>query len=227
MSKIEVKFNKSLHLKSAKQLSKNLLSLMAKHGISESDLSRALELPYNTIHRLVSGSTSDPRVSTLQMIADYFSVSLDALLGNLEPSSDRNKQLSPRSVPILDWEVISKVESLNKFDFTSWSRWQPIALNSSTELGKYTFALESRRSMQPRFPVGTLFVIDPDAKPIDGDLVLIRMKDTKECTLKDLFIDAPYWQLQPIIGNSPSITFSEKDHQIIGIVALTMLFTRK
>lgn len=62
-------------------LSNNLSSLLKKHNISESDLARTLNLPYNTIHRLVTGHTIDPRISTLKAIAGYFKVKLDALLG--------------------------------------------------------------------------------------------------------------------------------------------------
>ncbi|MFA6301665.1 MAG: helix-turn-helix transcriptional regulator [Legionella sp.] len=60
-------------------LSQNLSRLMKENNVSESELSRALGLPYNTIHRLISGDTTDPRISTLKSIAAYFNVSLDAL----------------------------------------------------------------------------------------------------------------------------------------------------
>lgn len=61
-------------------LSHSLSLLMKEHNISESELARALGLPYNTIHRLVSGHTTDPRLSTLKSIAAYFNVSLDFLV---------------------------------------------------------------------------------------------------------------------------------------------------
>lgn len=77
-----------------KNLSNNLSSLMKENNISESDLARALNVPYNTIHRLITGHTTDPRVSTLKSIAAYFNVSLDCLFNPdyLSSVRDRNSK---------------------------------------------------------------------------------------------------------------------------------------
>jgi transcriptional regulator with XRE-family HTH domain len=57
-----------------------------------------------TIRRLLSGETTDPRISTLKLIADYFGVSIDSLIekGNLAASSNFGKA-RPLFVPKLNW----------------------------------------------------------------------------------------------------------------------------
>ncbi|MBA2650241.1 MAG: helix-turn-helix transcriptional regulator [Legionella sp.] len=50
----------------------NLYNLPKIHQLSESELANHLQVPYNTIHRLISGITFDPRISTLRQIANYF-----------------------------------------------------------------------------------------------------------------------------------------------------------
>ena len=55
------------------QLLKNLYMFMQRHSVTEAQLARATEIPQPTIHKILSGKTTDPRISTLQSIANYFS----------------------------------------------------------------------------------------------------------------------------------------------------------
>ena len=60
----------------------NLQRLMLKHEVkSGSDLARQLDIPPPTINRIVGGQVNDPRCSTLILLADYFNVTIDQLLG--------------------------------------------------------------------------------------------------------------------------------------------------
>lgn len=212
----------------ADNLPKNISILMEKNGISESDLARALNIPYNTIRRLASGFTTDPRMSTLKLIANYFNIGLDALTGEGDPTSYAlAANQSPRSVPILGWSDISDSTFMHNINLSSWASWQPIALASTEDLSEQAYALTSRRSMGPRFPLGTVFIIDPDKSPIDGDLVLVKIKESHAVSLRDLIIDPPNWQLLPIIEHSPALLYDESKHKIIGIIVLTMLRTRR
>ena len=214
------KFNESL--------SNNLSLLMQENKVSESDLARALELPYNTIHRLVSGHTTDPRISTLKLIAAYFNVSLDTLLNPIELSTKILKtNNNPKAVPILSWEQISNNESLNSIDYQNQVNWLPIPLVSIDHLSLNAYALESRPSMYPRFPIGTFFIIDPECKPMDGDLILVKIKNDNAVSLRELMIDPPTMKLLSITQSSDALTFVENDHEIIGIVVLSMHHLRR
>jgi len=79
--------------------------------------------------------------------------------------------------------------------------------------------------MQPRFPFGTTFIIKMD-NPIDGDLVLVRFKKDNSISLRELVIDSPNWQLNPIISGSKNILFNHLDHIIIGVVILMLIQNR-
>src|SRR5687768_7820890 len=96
---------KSESKKSKDFLAENLLKLLTFHQINESELAKNLKLPYNTIHRLLTGTTSDPRVSTLQQIADYFHVTLDYLL-NKNASEHYIEQQMNLNIPILNWDSL-------------------------------------------------------------------------------------------------------------------------
>ena len=56
------------------RLADNLQSLMKTRNISENDISKTLDIPVMTVRRIVSGETTDPRISTLKLFADYFNI---------------------------------------------------------------------------------------------------------------------------------------------------------
>lgn len=201
-------------------LSKNLFRLLDSHQVSEYDLAKNLNIPYNTINRIINGTTTDPRLSTLQQIADYFGVSLDFLVG----SNEASKKIS---IPLMSWDFVSKPNFLTAFDKITWEKWVPVGnLLENIDLTELIFALESTKSMHTKFPVGTLFVLQTHLLPIDGDLVLIKFKTDNSISLRELAIDSPNWLLNPIVSGSQALTFNHMEHEIIAIVILTLTHTR-
>ena len=208
-------------------LSKNLTLLMEKNQVTESKLAKDLGLPYNTVRRLISGFTTDPRMSTLLLIAKYFNISFDSLIGNIKSKVETSSHNGPISVPLFSWDDVANRIFFDKVDLKNWGAWQPVALTSSNNLSNKAYALESRPSMHPRFPIGSIFIIDPKEKPIDGDIILVRFKNDDSVSLRDLMIDSPYWQLLSISQNTPTINYYPTEHEIIGVVMFTIFQTRK
>jgi transcriptional regulator with XRE-family HTH domain len=214
--------------KKTELLAENLSALIKQKNLNASKVAQDLQLPVMTIRRLMLGQTTDPRLSTLKMLADYFNVSIDALTGEVsyqELGSWKNTR--PNFVPILPWETIEKIDSIKELDLSAWKEWQPISVSGKDGIGKNAFALESRPSMHPRFPQNTIFVIDPDYMPKDGDIVLVKIKKGNELTLRELIIDPPQWRLQSVISDANVIVYSEIDLQIVGVNVLTILYNRK
>ncbi|MBA2650365.1 MAG: helix-turn-helix domain-containing protein [Legionella sp.] len=202
-------------------LVENLAKLLDSHQITEYDLAKNLNIPYNTINRIMTGLTTDPRLSTLEQIANYFGVKLDFLLHSPKQSSQE------MDIPVLNWDLVSKPAFLQDIDHNKWNKWIAVAhlLEDTTSLDKI-FAIESTKSMDPRFPIGTTFIIQTNESPIDGDLILVRFKTDNSVSLRELVVDSPNWQLNPIIPGSQTILFNHMDHIIIGIVTLTLRQTR-
>jgi transcriptional regulator with XRE-family HTH domain len=210
------------------KLAKNLRALLSELKVSENDIAQSLNIPVMTVRRLVSGETTDPRISTLKLFADYFNISVDSLI---EDHSNKSINITgkntPQFVPILDWNTAAKITSVQELDLKSWKDWYPVILGDESSLSENAFALTSKPSMQPRFPLGTLLIIDSIETPIDGDLVLIQMKKDNELSLRELIIDPPKWQLQPVTPGSEILFYDKKQHRIAGIVILIMLHSRK
>lgn len=209
-------------------IAQNLSSLLKKNNLNANQLAQILNIPMMTIRRLLSGETTDPRISTLKLIANHFNVSIDSIITEHEQRATiGSMQSKPHFVPILSWDVAERIESLNDIDLNTWENWQSIAIGIQEKISKNAFALESRPSMYPRFPQGTVFIIDPDESATDGDIVLVKIKKRNELTLRNLVIDAPEWQLHPVIAGSSIINFSHSDHKLIGVNLLMMLYNRR
>ncbi|RXV64176.1 XRE family transcriptional regulator [Burkholderia stabilis] len=55
--------------------------LQAEAGVNDAELSRAIDLDRGTLSRLLSGETTDPRLSTISAIARFFAVPMSTLFG--------------------------------------------------------------------------------------------------------------------------------------------------
>ena len=213
---------------SQKSIADNLSGLLEKNNLNSNQLANLLGIPMMTVRRLLSGETEDPRISTLKIISDYFGVSVDVLVGNdsqnlLMPS----KKVASYLVPKISWDSLSTSKSIKEIDFKTLSEWQSISLNEQDTISKSTFALESKPSMYPRFPNGSIFIIDPEVIPADGDIVLVKIKLNNNVTLRELVIDPPVWQLLALTTNSKPIDFHENEHEIVGVNVLTLLYSNK
>jgi len=61
-------------------ISKNIKKYRGKKGISQDKLSKLAGVTYNTIIKIESGTTTNPRVETLDAIAHALGVTVDNLL---------------------------------------------------------------------------------------------------------------------------------------------------
>ncbi len=208
-------------------IAENLNTLIRSNGLNANQLAQILGIPMMTIRRLLSGETTDPRISTLKLISNYFGVTIDSLIEKGNLTANNLGKTRPIFVPKLSWETAGNIGSLSEINLSTWKDWQSISLNEKEKISTCAFALESRPSMFPRFPQGTIFIFDSEVTPKDGDIVLIKLTKNNELTLRELTIDPPEWQLHPVVAGSNMLLFSEKDHKIIGISILTMLFNRK
>jgi transcriptional regulator with XRE-family HTH domain len=215
---------KKLNEKKSKILSENLNTLMVTHKTNSHELALALKLPYNTIKRILDGVTTDPRLSTLKAISDHFNITIDRLTDSVNQAlSEKIEHLTIKSIPILEWEDITTPNPLNCLNLNDWENWLPVALESNQNFGEQIYAIKSRKSMYARFPSGTRFIIDPTTKPIDGDLVLIQIKESAQITLREYIVDYPEIVLESITTGGKSIQFDSEQHDVFGVVIMTLI----
>lgn len=203
-------------------IAKRLKLLMKQHNnISATELARQTNIPQPTLHRLLSGDTVDPRVSTLNTVANFFGVSIDYFLSNTHPSAHTQNSTH---IPLLSWKDVTGysdvLKSINAHSLNI--NWIQTDANVST----MAFALPSKKSISVIFPIGSILIIDPNIEPSDGDLVLIIDTSTQEPTLRELIIDGPQKVLYALDKSLDPIQISNKT-SIIGVLAQTKFTYKK
>jgi len=204
--------NLATSLETTDDLAFNLHRLMNEKNITEAELARRTNIPQPTLHKILSGKTSDPRASTLRSLADFFGVTIDALLtGNISTSSGSTTlAVKSQSIAIISWsDCLEASKLLRSLSPTTWGHWITTEYSSAG-----AFALSSKPSMEPRFPKGSTLIIDPNINPEDGDLIVVHYPNTNEATLRELSIDGPAKQLIPICKNSPPEVFSPEIREL-------------
>lgn len=194
-------------------LQTNLKKLMIKHGhLSVSDLAKATGLPQPTLYQLYTGVTEKPRKKTLSTLANYFSVTVDQLLG-IDPLPSQlpenvKKQLELHTAPLLTWE-----------DLRNWP--DQINLNHKKEIfldthaSKTTFAIHLQdSSMEPLLPNGSLLILDTTKAIQDKDCAIIFLNETNQFVFKKILIQNKRLYMQstnPALNNTDRVLLAKED----------------
>jgi len=172
----------------------NVQKLMRERKLNEAELSRRTEIPKPTLHKILSGKTADPRISTIKILADFFEVTLDDLYQ--ENLSFAHKPLPQGiSIPIISWsDSLNAKTVINELTPSNWQQW--IIVDGTED--QFLYGLTSKPCFEPYFPRGTILVVDSKQKANDGDLVVVHYPNTNEATLRELSIDGPNRLLMPL-----------------------------
>lgn len=218
-----------LHRTELPGLARNLSQLMKDRKTSEAEVALALGLPVLTVRRLSSGETTDPHISTLKQLAEHFSLSVDALIDTQTTVAVQHMRTltKPQFIPVLDWQTAATMDNVHSIDLAAWKDWHALLPSPTQPISDQAFILKSKPSMHPRFPIGTLFTIDPCAPPLDGDLVVVKMIQDGTLSLREICIDPPRWQLKPTIPGSDILFYDPTQHHLVGPVVLSMLYARE
>lgn len=181
------------------KLSRILQKLLYERRLSPSELARETDLPVPTVHRLVTGKSTRPYLSSLKPIADYFLLNVKQLLGE-EPipeleweKSESKLPISDRikAIPIITWEAANNLkvamEQSNK------------KIAATGNISEQCFALlMNDHSMEPIFPKNTILIFDPLRTPADRSYVLVKLEGKLDPVFRQLLIDVDYKYLKPL-----------------------------
>ncbi len=185
--------------------------LMAEKKIRVAELARRINLPQPTVHRIATGACEHPHLSSLEPIANFFSINVDQLKGHEPiPWLDRVTK-----VPLLNWNEISdkpiKLREKQNFEF----------ILTDADVGKAGFALKIKdSSMDPVFPINTVLIIDPERQPRDRNYIIAKLLNHSEVIFRQLLIDAGNHYLKPLSPDFEQykMTRLNNNDKIMGIV---------
>lgn len=209
-------------------LSKILKGLMTEIGLNESGLARRTGIGQPVVHRICSGETDNPKVETLRPIANFFAISISQLIGDKPLPADRIPgTFNPdaqgwRQIPLLNWDQILYWPNLNQ-------KIVPLpTISTDIELGQHAYAVAVRdTTMEPRFPEGTILLIDPNLKPNNLDFAIVHITGQDLPNFKQILIDGGHTILKPLNTDFKTLLL-DKPHKFYGVmVQCRMDFKKK
>jgi SOS-response transcriptional repressor LexA len=192
---------------------------MTEVHISEAELARRAEIPQPTLHRILSGATRSPRGTSLAPLANFFSVTINQLLGVDPLPQDRVPgTYNPRiqgwtPIPIIDWK---QAGDWNKFKVklrqSAWDEW----VSTDLPVSEDAFAIEVRgTSMEPLFNEKTMLIIEPQREPVDRDFAVAIHKDHQKAVFKQILYDGDDRYLKSINEVFKTLEL-DKGYSIVG-----------
>ncbi len=201
----------------------SLTILTERYGISEAELCRKTNISQPTLNRLLTGTTDDPRASTLNEIAKFFNITLDQLLGNQPIPQSLSTSTNPAAttyLPVFTWENIADWRSLlKKISPNTWSYWT----EAEPSIQPHCFAIKViGESMWPQFTEGSLLIVDPTVTPKHRDYVLAFLQKKREVLFRQYVSEGSSKVLKPI-NTAFRPTVMTKEDKIIGVVLKSRL----
>ncbi len=203
------------------RLKEILRKLMSEVNINEAELARKTNIPQPTLHRILSGSTRSPRGNSLSPLANFFSVTISQLIGDDPLSLERipgtyNPSISGwTSIPLISWEDALDWPNIHaNLRSDGWNAWS----STDATVSPMAFALRVKgEAMAPRFPEGTLLIVDPEYKPQDKDFVVVKVANQSQATFKQLLFDGDDAYLKPL---NPEFNTARMDKRqtILGVM---------
>lgn len=189
---------------------KNLSYLMDKKKIDVATLCAATKLAIPTVNSLRRG-IGNPTLSTLLELANFFEVSLGELTEqNL--SNEKNKHSSARSIPLI------KINEINRFLENKLEKIETYTTEIDESSGTSCFAvLVNNDSLYPQFSPGTVLIVSRDEKPLDSDIVLVKIKEHNSCFRK-IFINGDHFLFSSVSIENDATLFSYDNYELIGVL---------
>jgi transcriptional regulator with XRE-family HTH domain len=191
-----------------------LQELVSKVGISEAELARKIKIPIATFNKIKNGKITDPRSSTLKIIANYFGLTVDQLLGYAPITTNIDSTIL--YVPVLSLENIIKTDT-SKLTYANHKDW--VSFNPQLQIANHKIiAIQTNgEAMLPFFDNDTLAIVDCEQIGQSNQYVLAYIKSRDEIILRQLLCDGNFRVLKPLNSSFSIINLTDED-RVLGVV---------
>lgn len=183
-----------------------LASLIQKEGINIAQLANVTGVKPTVIHRILNGETLNPKIETVYSLADYFKVSINALIGKENINSIR--------APLIPFE---KLIDFRQGNFVE-EKYQVISEDNSENNYIATTVIDT--TMLPLYRPNTTIVLDRKKTAVDRDFVVIYIKDKNTCMFRQFLLNSGEHYLKPLNQDFPVLHLVSQ-FEIIGVVTET------
>ncbi|BCE02943.1 LexA family protein [Marinicellulosiphila megalodicopiae] len=193
--------------------------------LTQNDISNKLAISQQALQKIESGETLRPR--KIEAIAEILKCSPEWLLygskdSNISVQESTNLYRAATSlneVPLISWvQAGGWAEIVDNFHPGDAEEWR----QTTAKVSKHAFALRvvgdsmTNPFGSPSIPAGSIVIVDPEAEAINGSIVVARLENSTEATLKKLVIDGNDRLLKPLNPDFSTIQIDEKT-TIVGV----------
>lgn len=197
-------------------LGSNLDYLLAQHNLDIKNLSQVTAVPPATIARM-RRKGSNPTISSLEPLLDFFRVDMDSLLyEDMTSDAYKNKKAvgGLTYIPIVSLEDARRERKQAKVSKI---------IGAAGIRGQNVFGIQiNSDSLAPAFQNNSTVIVDPDLKPVEGDYVLCILGGADEAPVfRQIFIDGKNFYFRPINPGFGEMRHHEK-YLIVGVIIKTI-----
>lgn len=199
----------------------NFSFLCTQKGTSPTAVISALNISRGSVTHWKTGKV--PHHNTLIKIADYFSVSVDYLLGNTTPftsipTAPNADMLDETVYNVPVFESVSA--GFGAYPDNHITGYIPMFFSSHTEAEESIFVIVRGDSMFPKIEDGDTVLVHKQASVDSGSLAVVLV-DGEDALVKKIVYGETWIELQSINPMYPPMRFSGQDVlrvQVLGIV---------
>jgi transcriptional regulator with XRE-family HTH domain len=212
VSKLKSDFAEDLFQLPFKHTLNNTLEyLIKKWGININQLHKHTGIPLSTLKRLRLDKENNPTLASLAPIANYFSVSLDQLIGREALPRKSSKQKNGLTIPMVRCnDILNTPKNRNHLAFS-------FLLIRDITLSEHSYALVIKDDNANNFLAGSLLVIDPSLKGRNRDFIIVHKKGIYKPQLMQKILYENKIYLKNLNAESEIIKFSD-EYKILGVV---------
>ena len=212
-------------------IGKRIKSLRREKKITQIQLGRLVGVSGVTIGNYEKDEHV-PKGEHLIALAKALETSPESLMSkDFNPAKNLPDQEQPsnynqlRKVPLISSVAAGNwMEIIDNFHPGDADEWQP----TTAKVSHKAFALKVEgKSMQnpnghPTVPQGSIVIVDPEIEASNGKIVVAKLPNTNEATIKKLVIDGPLLYLEPL---NPEFKMIQIDNEcvIVGVVKQVIL----
>ncbi len=127
-------------------------------------------------YNLHEAGTRSMGIEVIEYYCDLLNLNVSWMITGMGPK--HKSQI--RQVPIIGWEEVLSYPQHIDFNTKAWT-------SSDIDLSPFSFGLKVENdAMEPRYPEGTIIIIDKMQKPKSKDYALLQLKDKKIPLFKQL-----------------------------------------
>lgn len=197
------------------QLRKNIDLLMTEGRLNAEELSRRTGLPASTIKKIRNHVDSNPTLSTLSPLSQYFSLTISQLVGD-EPfpktrmsgayQLDTNKLFH---IPLINWQTA--IHWLGAIDHSHPT------ITTEHKYSKQAYALLVEEENWENLAKDTALLVEPTLDAEHRDFVIVHKVGQKTPTLKQILIDDEQIYLKPVTQGY-NIAIFTPEYKILGVI---------